>query len=80
MTRSQCLCTPDLLALGNGDAVDVSPLHSGGDDTLIFGFSRVYLMSYFENLEKPDHFQTLSATCVPLIQTVPVIKIRKISP
>ena len=74
------MCTPDLLALGNGDAVNVSPLHSGGDDTLILGFSRVYLMSYFENLEKPDHFQTLSATCVPLIQTVLAIKIRKISP
>ena len=59
------MCTPDLLALGNGDTVNVSPLHSGGDDTLIVDFSRAYHKGYLEALEKSDHFQILVATGVP---------------
>ena len=33
MARGEGLCAPDLLALSGGDAVDVGPLHGGGDDT-----------------------------------------------
>ena len=80
LTRSQCLCTPDLLALGNGDAVDVSPLHSGGNDTLIFSLSRVHLMGYLEALEKSGCFQIFRDSRMTKILTVRVFEVHKISP
>ena len=37
MAGGQSLSAPDLLALGDGDAVDVGPLEGGGDDTWLTG-------------------------------------------